>query len=208
MIFFNLNKKITNIVMEEPKKNVDSDLENETNDSNSSTDDDVIESMSETEENNSDTGELKYLKKKGKKKNEGDDGDGDDEDDEDDEEEEEEEDIDECEKVYSNSSSYLKYNDLIVNKSDRITTKYLTQYERTKILGNRTNQLIKGSKPLVKVNKIISYFEIAKLELETAMMPYKIKRVLPNGKIEIWDMDEFVNLKETISEYQNPDPFT
>ena len=182
--------------MEEPKKNEDSDLEN---DSDISADSDV-ESMSETEDNNSDTGELKYLKKKDEKKNE--------DDEEEEEEEEEEEDIDECEKVYSNSSSYLKYDNLLVNKSDRITTKYLTQYERTKILGNRTNQLIKGSKPLVKVNKTINYFEIAKLELETGMIPYKIKRVLPNGKVEIWDIEEFVNLKEKITEYQTTNPFT
>jgi DNA-directed RNA polymerase subunit K/omega len=59
-----------------------------------------------------------------------------------------------------------------------------------RILGERTNQLTMGAKPLIKYNKELSYEQIAVEELKLNMIPYKIKRPLPNGKYEIWTLEE------------------
>jgi DNA-directed RNA polymerase subunit K/omega len=59
-----------------------------------------------------------------------------------------------------------------------------------RILGERTKQLTMGAKPLVKNYETLSYDRIAEEELKLNMVPFKIKRKLPNGKYEIWSLDE------------------
>jgi DNA-directed RNA polymerase subunit K/omega len=59
-----------------------------------------------------------------------------------------------------------------------------------RILGERTKQLTMGAKPLVKNYQAMSYDKIAEEEFKLNMIPYKIKRPLPNGKFEIWTLDE------------------
>jgi DNA-directed RNA polymerase I, II, and III subunit RPABC2 len=73
---------------------------------------------------------------------------------------------------------------------DRISSNRLTKYEMTRILGERVKQLLMGAKPMIKNYKGLSYEEIAEEELLNNMIPYKIKRPLPNGKFEIWRLDE------------------
>ena len=59
-----------------------------------------------------------------------------------------------------------------------------------RILGERTKQLTLGAKPLIKNYQSLSYDKIAEEELKLNMIPYKIKRLLPNNKYEIWTLDE------------------
>ena len=47
-----------------------------------------------------------------------------------------------------------------------------------------------GAKPLVKNFQELSYEDIAIEELKHNMTPFKIKRPLPNNKIEIWEINE------------------
>jgi DNA-directed RNA polymerase subunit K/omega len=47
-----------------------------------------------------------------------------------------------------------------------------------------------GAKPLVKNIEGLPYDVIAEEELKLNMIPFKIKRPLPNGKVEIWTLDE------------------
>jgi DNA-directed RNA polymerase subunit K/omega len=77
-----------------------------------------------------------------------------------------------------------------IKKEDRITRNKLTKYEMVRILGERTKQLTMGAKPLIKNIEGLSYDIIAEEELKLNMIPYKIKRPLPNGKVEIWTLDE------------------
>ena len=72
----------------------------------------------------------------------------------------------------------------------RITNPRLTRYEMVRIIGERTKQLTMGAKPLVKNFQDLSYEEIAIEELKHNMSPFKIKRPLPNKKIEVWNIDE------------------
>jgi hypothetical protein len=47
-----------------------------------------------------------------------------------------------------------------------------------------------GAKPLVKNINGLSYEKIAEAELLLNILPFKIKRPLPNGMFEIWSLDE------------------
>jgi len=59
-----------------------------------------------------------------------------------------------------------------------------------RIIGERTKQLTMGAKPLVKNFQDLSYEDIAIQELKLNMTPFRIKRPLPNNKVEIWDIKE------------------
>jgi len=77
-----------------------------------------------------------------------------------------------------------------VSKENRISTNRLSKYEMVRILGERIKQLTLGAKPLIKNFQTLSYDSIAEEELKRNMIPFKIKRPLPNGKYEIWTLDE------------------
>jgi len=77
-----------------------------------------------------------------------------------------------------------------LSKENRISANRLTKYEMVRILGERTKQLTMGAKPLVKNYQHLSYDKIAEEEFIRNIIPFKIKRPLPNGKYEIWTLDE------------------
>ena len=77
-----------------------------------------------------------------------------------------------------------------VSKQDRLSSNRLTKYEMVRILGERCKQLTMGAKPLIKNFKDLSYDKIAEEEFIRNMIPFKIKRPLPNGKYEIWNLEE------------------
>ena len=77
-----------------------------------------------------------------------------------------------------------------VKGEQRITNPRLTRYEMVRIIGERTKQLTMGAKPLVKNFQDLSYEDIAVEELKLNMTPFKIKRPMPNNKIEIWEIKE------------------
>jgi DNA-directed RNA polymerase I, II, and III subunit RPABC2 len=70
---------------------------------------------------------------------------------------------------------------------------FLTQYERTKILGMRANQLSQGARPYVAVPEYITdVLEIAKLELQERRLPYIIRRPMPDGSQEYWRLSDLL----------------
>lgn len=73
---------------------------------------------------------------------------------------------------------------------ERITKNILTKYEKVRILGTRAKQIALGAKVLVKTNDTKSPYELAILELENNILPFKIKRPLPNNTYEIWKLSE------------------
>ena len=81
--------------------------------------------------------------------------------------------------------------------SDKRTTfNILTKYEKVFILGFRTQQIINGSVILIDINllKEKSAYNIALEELRQKRIPFKIKRTLPSGKVELWDLEELIIL--------------
>ena len=88
-------------------------------------------------------------------------------------------------------------NQFVSNPADRITFPILSVFESVILIGHRIQQLVNGSVPLVDTRKLpplpegASYEEyIATHELLQRVIPFKVKRPLPNGKIEIWDISE------------------
>ena len=72
---------------------------------------------------------------------------------------------------------------------------FLTQFERTKILGFRTNQLSLGARPYIAVpNHITDLREIARLELEARRLPFILKRPMPDGTFEKWRLSDLLIL--------------
>jgi DNA-directed RNA polymerase I, II, and III subunit RPABC2 len=100
-------------------------------------------------------------------------------------------DDEECEYDYNEIYDEKKEEpSVVVNSEDRITLPKLTKYERVRLIGTRAKQISLGAKVMVKNTNGLSSIEIAKLELSYKMIPMKIKRVLPDNKIEIWKLSE------------------
>ena len=75
------------------------------------------------------------------------------------------------------------------------TIPYLTKYERTRILGQRTKQLNSGSTPFVKVpENMIDGYLIAELELKQKRIPFIIRRPIPNGGSEYWSLKDLEDI--------------
>lgn len=82
-----------------------------------------------------------------------------------------------------------------VKIQDDKTFMFLSTYERAKILGLRVTQLVNGVAPMIS-GRYSTMEEIAEAELKKGVIPFKIKRNLPNGKCHI------VSLKDLIIKQQ------
>jgi DNA-directed RNA polymerase subunit K/omega len=72
---------------------------------------------------------------------------------------------------------------------------FLTQYEKTRVLGFRTNQLAQGAIPYIAVPAHIrNVLDIAKMELEQRRLPFIIKRPMPDGTFEYWRLSDLMIL--------------
>jgi len=79
--------------------------------------------------------------------------------------------------------------------ANHMSPPFLTVYERTKILGTRTNQLAEGARPFVTVPEHMTHpLEIAKLELEQRRLPFIVKRPMPDGTFEFWRLSDLMIL--------------
>ena len=79
--------------------------------------------------------------------------------------------------------------------SNHRTYPFLTNFERTKIIGLRANQLSRGSAAFITVPKhITDVRDIARLELEQKRLPFIVKRPLPNGQFEYWRLIDLLIL--------------
>ena len=67
----------------------------------------------------------------------------------------------------------------------------LTRFERTRIISARALQLSLGAPALVKIPKnLIRAEDVANLELEKKVLPISVIRRMPNGEIEIFDINK------------------
>jgi DNA-directed RNA polymerase subunit K/omega len=72
---------------------------------------------------------------------------------------------------------------------------FLTQFEKTKVLGFRTNQLSQGARAYIAVPAHITDLrEIAKMELDARRLPFIIKRPMPDGSFEKWRLSDLLIL--------------
>jgi len=81
-------------------------------------------------------------------------------------------------------------NNIIVDPLHK-TIPYLTKYEKARVLGQRAKQIETGARPFVKVpENIIDGYVIAELELKEKKIPFIIKRPIPGGAFEYWNIKD------------------
>lgn len=97
-------------------------------------------------------------------------------------------DDDEYDPTFDDDNIEIKSN--IVKPQERITKPFLTKYEKTRLLGDRTQQLTLGAKPMIKNTENLPASQIAIMELEQNLIPLIIERELPNGNKERWYLNE------------------
>lgn len=72
---------------------------------------------------------------------------------------------------------------------------FLTQYEKTHVIGKRANMLSQGARPYVDVpSHITDVGDIARLELEQRRLPFIICRTMPDGTHEMWRLADLLIL--------------
>ncbi|CAM0874401.1 unnamed protein product [Alopecurus aequalis] len=74
----------------------------------------------------------------------------------------------------------------------RHTTKYMTKYERARILGTRALQISMNAPVMVELEGETDPLEIALKELRARKIPFTIRRYLPDGSYEDWGVDELI----------------
>ncbi|RUS71431.1 hypothetical protein EGW08_020814 [Elysia chlorotica] len=79
-----------------------------------------------------------------------------------------------------------------VEPSKRITTKYMTKYERARILGTRALQIAMCAPVMVELEGETDPLVIAMKELKAGKIPFIIRRYLPDGSYEDWGLDELI----------------
>ena len=101
--------------------------------------------------------------------------------------------------VYSHNFEEVKMLSIVVrDKNNNVTNDplhktipFLTKFEKTRVLGQRAKQIDSGATPFVKIDKsVIDGYLIALKELEEKKIPFIIKRPLPNGAFEYWNVSD------------------
>lgn len=81
-------------------------------------------------------------------------------------------------------------NNIIIDPLHK-TIPFLTKYEKARILGQRAKQIETGAKPFIKIDEnIVDSYVIAELELKEKKIPFIIKRPIPNGGFEYWNIKD------------------
>lgn len=81
---------------------------------------------------------------------------------------------------------------LKVDPEKRMTTPYMTKYERARVLGTRALQIAMGAPVMVELEGEIDPLAIATKELKAKKVPMIIRRYLPDGSYEEWSVDELI----------------
>ena len=76
---------------------------------------------------------------------------------------------------------------------ERETSRFLTKFERAKILGERAIEISNGAKVRVTVEKgVWDPMLIAEKELRERKINYIVRRYLPDGTYEDWNVNELI----------------
>jgi DNA-directed RNA polymerase I, II, and III subunit RPABC2 len=85
----------------------------------------------------------------------------------------------------------VRDNDGIIVDPLHKTLPFMTKYEKARVLGQRGKQIECGANPLIKVPEgIIDAHIIAELELQQKKIPFIIRRPLPSGGSEYWNLKD------------------
>ncbi|GIX82471.1 DNA-directed RNA polymerases I, II, and III subunit RPABC2 [Caerostris extrusa] len=74
----------------------------------------------------------------------------------------------------------------------RITSPYMTKYERARVLGTRALQIAMNAPVMVELDGEMDPLVLAMKELKVRKIPIIIRRYLPDGSYEDWGVDELM----------------
>ena len=78
-----------------------------------------------------------------------------------------------------------------VPDKERITSPFITKYERARVLGTRALQISKNAPLMITPNPGESEpYKLAERELAERKVPFIIRRYLPDGSYEDWKLNE------------------
>ncbi|KAI9164364.1 subunit common to RNA polymerases I, II, and III [Blastocladiella emersonii ATCC 22665] len=77
-------------------------------------------------------------------------------------------------------------------RKERITTPYMTKYEKARVLGTRALQISMNAPVMTELNGETDSLHIAMKELREKKIPLIIRRHLPDGSYEDWGVDELI----------------
>lgn len=75
---------------------------------------------------------------------------------------------------------------------ERVTTRYMTKYERARVLGTRALQISMNAPVMVELAGESDPLDIATKELRERKIPFIIRRFLPDGSYEDWSVAELI----------------
>mmetsp|Transcript_55038 Transcript_55038/g.103139 ORF Transcript_55038/g.103139 Transcript_55038/m.103139 type:complete len:121 (+) Transcript_55038:83-445(+) len=81
------------------------------------------------------------------------------------------------------------------SEGPRKTTPYLTKYERARILGARALQISMNAPVMVTLDGETDPLLIAEKELIQRVIPFVIRRFLPDNTYEDWKVSELLDLE-------------
>jgi len=106
-------------------------------------------------------------------------------------------------KMYHPEELHLSFNEIynlsLVTRNDKgiiiddnhKTYPVLSKYEKAKIIGLRVNQLNYGANPFIEIKNLnLDKVLIVEEELKQKKLPFIIKRPIPNGKFEYWNVKD------------------
>ena len=76
--------------------------------------------------------------------------------------------------------------------AERKTTKYLTKYERARILGTRALQISMNAPVMVNIEGETDALKIAHMELRERKIPIIVRRYLPDNSYEDWPLSDLI----------------
>ena len=114
--------------------------------------------------------------------------------DEGDEDEYEEEEFEEPEELEVDAVEILEKEEVgqEISRDKRVTTPYMTKYERARVLGTRALQISMCAPIMVEIENETDPLEIAKKELKEKKIPFVIQRNLPDGSYEYWPIQDLI----------------
>ncbi|KAI2809304.1 hypothetical protein RDWZM_003370 [Blomia tropicalis] len=97
------------------------------------------------------------------------------------------------EHVEEENTEFLPTGDVQHRQSTKkITTPYMTKYERARVLGTRALQIAMCAPIMVELEGETDPLQIALKELKERKIPLIIRRFLPDGSYEDWGIDELI----------------
>lgn len=94
------------------------------------------------------------------------------------------------EELYNIDENIIEEKQTIVNGKDRKSFPRMTRYEFVRIIGTRKQQLSLGAKAFIKNKDEFTTNEIVIEELKNKLIPFKIRRKMPNNILEEWKISE------------------